>query len=184
MSGSGSPPVVTASRGWELMLLRSTLSMSDTMPVTTVWSNRAGRAIWRQKVAHSSYSALPYLCCVTCGSLSCSTWARCKKEVCLRSDDTKCLAMGSFLAARHSGRFSSDEASQRSQCLAKLRISDKRLLENFSTLLDNYWVKSHFWLHTLFLKRSLNRITRVSSGNVGFCVLVIFQWIKWLHVMQ
>lgn len=42
--------------------------------------------------------------------------------------------MGSFLAARHSGRFSSDEASQRSQCLAKLRISDKRLMENFHTL--------------------------------------------------
>lgn len=88
--------------------------------------------------------AVPVLCCATCGSLFCSTWARCKKEVCLLSDDTKCRAMGSFLAARHSGRFSSDEASQRSQCLAKLRISDKRLIENFSTSVNSlvYWGKS------------------------------------------
>lgn len=74
------------------------------------------------------------LCCAPCGSLFCFTWARCKKEVCLLSDDTKWRAMGSFLAARHSGRFSSDEASQRSQCLAKLRMSDKRLMENFDIM--------------------------------------------------
>lgn len=99
----------------------------------------------KHTVTRGSYSALLYLCCAACGSWFCSTWARCKKEVCLLSADTKWRAMGSFLAARHSGRFSSDEASQRSQCLAKLRISDKRLMENCDTLHGSLvdWLSTH-----------------------------------------
>lgn len=113
------------------MLLRSTLSMSDTMLVTTAWSNSAGRAIWRQTNTENSHSGVQ----LGVELLSTrSTCARCKKEVCLFREDTKWRAMGSFLAARHSGRFSSDEANQRSQCLAKLRMSAKRLMENIQTL--------------------------------------------------
>lgn len=61
------------------------------------------------------------------------TCARCKNDVCLFREDTKWRAMGSFLAARHSGRFSREEASQCSQCLAKLRISANRLRNNIRT---------------------------------------------------
>lgn len=48
MSGSWSPVVFMLSRGCELMLVRSTLSISNTMLVTTAWSNSAGRAIWKK----------------------------------------------------------------------------------------------------------------------------------------
>lgn len=135
MSESGSPLVLMLSRGCKLMLLRSTLSMSATMLVTTAWSNSAGRAIWKDmKTFSTSRQSAPQSLLLL---WKCRTCARCKNEVCLFRDETKCRAIGSFLAARHSGRFSKEEASQCSQCLAKLRISANRLVNSdWSVLLD------------------------------------------------
>ncbi|MEQ2205831.1 hypothetical protein XENOCAPTIV_015450 [Xenoophorus captivus] len=44
-----------------------------------------------------------------------------------KQDETKRRAIGSFLAARDSGRFSRDEANHCSQCLAKFLILANRL---------------------------------------------------------
>lgn len=67
------------------------------------------------------------LCCYQC-----FTWARCKKEVWRFREDTNLRAIWSFFSERHSGRFSREDTIQSSQCLAKLRMSARRLQTKYS----------------------------------------------------
>lgn len=85
--------------------------------------------------------------------IRCCTCARCKNEVCLFRAETKRRAMGSFFAARHSGRFSKEEASQCSQCLAKFRMSANRLMKQHSHKLEIFWNHIIIVINNYFLER-------------------------------
>lgn len=112
----------------------------------------------------------PWIKCSMMSILYC-TCARCRKELCLFRDETKRCAMGSFLAARHSGRFSRDEVSQCSQCLAKFRMSANKLMSKYdSTVISIHKLYFHSHYLQLLLLNAVQWDNRFNLSGISCMV--------------
>ena len=96
------------------------------------------------------------------------TCARCKKDVWRLSAWEKRLATGSLPLARASGRFSRDELTQLSQCLAKFRMSQSNLKNQQQQRCQDSepgWAGGLLKLHS---KQQIVVITRAEVSNISW----------------